>query len=114
MSDLQKPDHYCYCIIVYVYSLVVLVTGIQVAIIFLGSGRLDDYVGCLEESLQQTSVGTVDLTDTSIPVCLPTSLLCVTRTRNTNSSTVVGRVCNIRWQRCSLLAESMKVCILEF
>ena len=54
----------------YHYSLVVLVTGIQVAIIFLGSGRLDDYVGCLEESLQQTSIGTVNLTDTSIPVCV--------------------------------------------
>ncbi len=49
---------------------VFLVTGIQVAIIFLGSGRLDDYVECLEDSLEEAINASVDLSNTtSIPVC---------------------------------------------
>ena len=50
------------------YSLVIIVTGIQVTISFLGRGRLDNYVGCLEESLREISNVPVNLTNSPIPV----------------------------------------------
>ena len=48
------------------------VTGLQLAIVFLGMGRLDVYVDCLEESLDEglNSSVPVDLTNTSLPVSL--------------------------------------------
>lgn len=46
----------------------ILVTGLQVAIAILARGRLDDYVGCLEESLLALFQVPVNLTDSDLPV----------------------------------------------
>lgn len=46
---------------------VILVTGLQVAIGILGRGRLDKYVGCLEESLLVSFEVPVNLTS-DLPV----------------------------------------------
>ena len=52
-------------------SLGILVTGIQIAIAILGSGRLDSYVGCLEQSLEQLFNKSFDIpANSTLPVCL--------------------------------------------
>ena len=45
-----------------------LVTGFQVAISILGRGRLEDYVECLENTLQAKSMVKIDLENSSLPV----------------------------------------------
>lgn len=50
---------------------VILVTGFQFAILYLGRGRLDAYVDCLEESLLRTAINPENvslLANTSLPV----------------------------------------------
>lgn len=49
-------------------SSVALVTGFQVAITILGSGRLENYVGCLEASLKDMFMAPVKLENSSLPV----------------------------------------------
>jgi hypothetical protein len=58
-------------LLINIFSLVVLVTGLQVAISILGKGRLDRYVECLEENLQDSfGIPDVALTNTSLPVSI--------------------------------------------
>ena len=51
--------------------------GIQVVISILSRGRLDDYVECLEESLQDMSMVQVKLTNSSLPVSKHPEYVCI-------------------------------------